>query len=94
MNAIVSLYKTLVLVFLFVVLVVGAFAFLMVATNANLTMADRLPAFAIIGAVTLGMFLMVSGLALVISMHDRHNEIAEGVHRIASALERQAGDRT
>lgn len=44
---------------------------------------------AIVGVVAIGINL--GAIAILISLHDRHKEIADGVHRIATALERDAG---
>ena len=87
MNAIVSFYKNFILGILFVVLVAGMVAIFLIAGNGDLPAEQRwLVSGAIVGGVALT-FLIVAWSALIISMHDRHNEIAEGVHRIAQALE-------
>ena len=87
MNAIVGIYKNFILGLLFLVLVGGTLAALIVISNGDLQSPERLGAIAaIIGAVILS-FLIVAWSAVIISIHDRYNEIAEGVHRIAQALE-------
>ena len=45
---------------------------------------------AIAGALAAVVFMIVNlgAIAILISIHDRHKEIAEGVHRIAEAIER------
>ena len=60
---------------------------LLVTSNGNLPSEERFGAIAaIIGAMIVS-FLIVAWSAVIISIHDRYNEIAEGVHRIAQALE-------
>lgn len=90
MNAIVSLYKNFILTLLFIGLTGAFLAGLLVTTSADMPGSQRLlTLFGILGGAFL-MFLLVAWSAVILSIHDRHNEIAEGVHRIADALENAA----
>lgn len=87
MGAIVSLLKKTILFFLFIGLTVAIVAFLLVATNEELPLEQKSLTLAGIAATAFFMFLWVAGIAVILSIHDRHNEIAEGVHRVAEAIE-------
>ena len=90
MNAIVSVYKNFILALLFVALTAAFLAALIVGTNTEVPWEQRGLILVGIFAAAFLMFLMVAASAVILSIHDRHNEIAEGVHRIADALENPA----
>ncbi len=88
MSFIVSMVKYVILGGLFLTLVAGIVGLLFlfsgdlpIPPEAKLTVAA--------GGITLFLLMVLSfgGVAIIISLHDRHREIAEGVHRIAEALE-------
>lgn len=89
MPFIVSLFKYLILGICFLVLV-GLALLVFAALDPNGPFQDAAAPYAIAGALA-GVVLLVINLgaiAILISLHDRHQEIAEGVHRIAQAIER------
>ena len=90
MNAIVSVYKNFILTLLFLTLVGGLLAVMVVATTDVVPGASRVLIIGAIIGATLLSFLLIASSAIIISIHDRHNEIAEGIHRIAEALEARA----
>lgn len=53
---------------------------------------DAAAPYAIAGALAAVVFLIINlgAIAILISIHDRHKELAEGVHRIAQAIERRS----
>jgi hypothetical protein len=88
MSFIVSMVKYVILGGLFFTLVAGVVGLLFlfggdlpVPPEARLTVAA--------GGIAMFLLFVLSfgGVAILISLHDRHREIAEGVHRIADALE-------
>lgn len=92
MAFIVSLYKYLIIIGCFVI--IAGLAFLVFA-SADLERAtgQQITATTIGFAVFAGLLLIIVlfGTAVLISIHDRHREVAEGIDRIASVLERQRG---
>lgn len=89
MAFIVSLVKYIVLTFCFVLLVGLVFGLLWAGDNGVFSSPEN--AIGIIVAVVVGMmsFVLYLGIvAIFLSIHDRHREIAEGVHRIADELQR------
>ena len=90
MNAIVTLLKQTILIGLFVFLTIAIAGFMLVATNDTMVFETKLPILVGIVVVTFLVFLAHAGIAVVLSIHDRHDEIAEGVHRIADAIDRHA----
>lgn len=89
MAFIVSLFKYLILGVCFLVLI-GLALLVMAALDPTGPLHAAAP-YAIGGAL-LGVVVLILNLgaiAILISLHDRHKEIAEGVHRIAHALEKQ-----
>lgn len=91
MPFIVSLYKYLIFAFCFAILVMIALAVMVGMDPAN-PMAEALTPYMIASAIMAVIFLVLclGSLAILISLHDRHREIAEGIDRIAIALERAA----
>ena len=87
MNAIVSLYKNFILFLLFITLVAAMLAGLLIASSSEPLGPSEFLTIGLIGGATLLSILVVAWSAVIISIHDRHNEIAEGIHRIADALE-------
>ena len=89
---IVSLYKYLIFAFCFVILVMVALGVMVSVDPAN-PMAEALTpymmAFAILGFMFL--VLCLGSVAVLISIHDRHREIAEGIDRMATVLESSHG---
>lgn len=91
MPFIVSLFKYIILVICFLFLVVIALAVIAVVDPGG-PLAGVATPYAIalaLGAIIL-MILNLGGVAILISLHDRHREIAEGINRIAGALERSS----
>lgn len=86
MGAVVSLLKNAVLALLFIGLVVGIAAIALVSSGPA-PVEQKLIVIAVVVAAEICLFLAVASTAVVLSIHDRHNEIAEGVHRIAQAIE-------
>jgi hypothetical protein len=89
MAFIVSLFKYLILGTCFLMLI-GISLFVFAAVDPDGPMQGMTTPYAIGGALV-GVVLMIINLgavAILISLHDRHKEIAQGVHRIAEALER------
>ncbi len=91
MSFIVSMVKYAIFGGLFFTLVAGIVGLLFlfsgdfpIAPEAKLTVAA--------GGITMFLLMVLSfgGVAIMISLHDRHREIADGVHRIADALEAAA----
>jgi hypothetical protein len=91
MSVIVSLVKYVILGGLFITLVAGVIGLLFLF-NGDLPVAPEVKLSVAAGGIAmfLLMVLSFSGVAIIISLHDRHREIAEGVHRIAKALEADA----
>lgn len=92
MPFIVSLFKYLILGVCFLVLV-GLALFVFAAVDPNGPLHGAGASYAIAGALAGVVFLIINlgAIAILISLHDRHKELAEGVHRIASAIERHNG---
>ncbi len=90
MPFIVSLFKYLILGVCFLV-IVGLALFVFAAMDPNGPLHAAAP-YAIAGALAAVVFLIINlgAIAILISIHDRHKEIAEGVHRIAQAIERRS----
>ncbi len=88
MSFIVSMVKYVILGGLFLLLVSGVVGLLLLFTDAFPIPAEMKLSIAI-GGIALFLLFVLSfgGVAIMISLHDRHREIAEGVHRIAEALE-------
>jgi hypothetical protein len=89
MAFIASLFKYLILGACFLMLV-GIALVVFAAVDPDGPMQGLLTPYAI-GGGFLGLVFMIINLgaiAILISLHDRHKEIAQGVHRIAEALER------
>jgi hypothetical protein len=91
MSFIVSMIKYVILGGLFITLVAGIIGLLFlfsgdlpIAPEAKLTVAA--------GGIAMFLLMVLSfgGVAIMISLHDRHREIVDGVHRIADALEAEA----
>lgn len=90
MPFIVSLFKYLILGICFLVLV-GLALFVFAAVDPNGPFHAAGAPYAIAGALVAVVFLIINlgAIAILISLHDRHKEIAQGVHRIAAAIERR-----
>ena len=92
MAFIVSLFKYVILIGCFAILVAMALAiFAVVDPSSPLSGAATPYMLAGSAAGLLFLLLNLAGLALVISLHDRHREIAEGIDRVATALEQHTG---
>jgi hypothetical protein len=98
MPYIVNLMKKVVLILFFFAIIGLVLAALLVTTNSLTNNSEGVAGIGVgilvggIGGLVLTVF-MCGAFALAISNHDRNNEIAEGVHRIADALEaRDAGE--
>lgn len=91
MPFIVSLVKYIIFFGCFVVLV-GVGLLLIAVFDSQNPMAASVTPMALAWAAGFLVFLVLSlgGVATLISLHDRHREIAEGIHRIAEALESAA----
>lgn len=95
MSFIVSMVKYLILVGLFTVLVAGVIGLLFLFSETSLMPPEAKFSMAAGGiAAFLLLVLSFGGVAILISLHDRHREIAEGVHRIAEALEADTQERS
>jgi hypothetical protein len=88
MPFIVSLYKYLILAVCFLVLV-GLALLVFASVDPNGPFHEEFGPYGIIIALVGVVFLIINlgAIAILISMHDRHKEIAQGIHRIALALE-------
>jgi len=88
MPFIVSLFKYIILAFCFMVLVGVALAMFAVVDPSG-PMAGQAKPYVIgsIAAFLVFFVLSLGAIAILISIHDRHREIAEGIDRIAAALE-------
>lgn len=95
MSFIVSMVKYLILAGLFIVLVAGVIGLLFLFSDTSLIPPEAKFSMAL-GGVAAFLFLVLSfgGVAILISLHDRHREIAEGVHKIAEALEAKTQTRS
>lgn len=88
MPFIVSLFKYLILVVCFLVLV-GLALLVFAAIDPSGPLRAGAAPYAVVGALAGVVFLIINlgAIAILISLHDRHKEIAEGVHRVAQAIE-------
>ena len=88
MAFIVSLFKYLILGACFVMLV-GITLLVFAAADPNGPMQGMATPYAVGGALVAVVFMVINlgAIAILISLHDRHKEIAAGVHRIAEAIE-------
>lgn len=88
MAFIVSLFKYLILGACFLMLV-GIVLVVLAAVDPNGPMQGMATPYAIGGALVAVVFMVINlgAIAILISLHDRHKEIASGVHRIAEAIE-------
>lgn len=91
MRFIVDLYRFIIVAFCAVALIGGAVA-LFAALDTNGPLAGAYPGWvsAIAAAVAVMFILTVGGLAMIISIHDRHAELANAAGTTAAALERIA----
>jgi hypothetical protein len=88
MSSIVSMVKYVILGGLFILLVSGVVGMLLLFTDAFPIPTEMKLSIAVGGIAMFLLFVLsFGGVAIMISLHDRHREIAEGVHRIAEALE-------
>jgi hypothetical protein len=85
---IVSLYKYIVLVFCFFVLVgVGLAVFTIADPTGPMVVQAKPYLIASLAAFLVFFVLGLGATAILLSVHDRHREIAAGIDRIASTLE-------
>lgn len=93
MPFIVSIFKYLILAVCFLALVALALL-VFAAVDPNGPLHGAAP-YVIPGALVGVVFLILNlgAVAILVSLHDRHKEIAEGVHRIADAIENRVGER-
>lgn len=90
MAFIVSLFKYMILAGCFAVLVAAALGVLAVIDPSSPLHGAATPyVIGVAAALLIFLVLNLAGLAIIISLHDRHREIAEGVDRVANALERR-----
>ena len=90
MPFIVSLFKYLILGVCFLVIVgLALLAFAAVDPNGPFQAVGAPYAFAGVLVAVVFLIINLGAIAILISLHDRHKEIAEGVHRIAQAIERR-----
>jgi hypothetical protein len=89
MAFIVSLFKYLILGVCFLMLI-GIALLVIASLDPNSALHGAATPAALGGAFLGVVFLIINlgAIAILISLHDRHKEIAEGVHRIADAAER------
>jgi hypothetical protein len=85
---IVSLFKYLILGACFLMLT-GIALFVFAAIDPNGPMQGLATPYAIGGVLIAVVFMILNlgAIAILISLHDRHKEIASGVHRVAEAIE-------
>ncbi len=88
MAFIVSLFKYLILGACFLMLV-GIALIVIAVIDPNGPMQGLATPYAVGGALVGIVFMVINlgAIAILISLHDRHKEIASGVHRIADAIE-------
>jgi hypothetical protein len=91
MSFIVSMVKYVILGGLFITLVAGVVGLLFLFSN-DLPFPPEAKLSIAAGGIAIFLLLVLSfgGVAILISLHDRHREIAEAVHRIADALDADA----
>ncbi|RDV07386.1 hypothetical protein DXH95_08555 [Sphingorhabdus pulchriflava] len=91
MAFIVSLFKYVIFAFIFVVLV-GLVLGLIWAADTGLFASSEFTFGTILALTTGGILfiLYIGAIAILVSLHDRHRELVEGVIRIADELERVA----
>ena len=93
MAFIVSLFKYIILGLCFVMLVAIVFGLMWAVDSGVFQNAETAAStIALLAAGTVFFVLYIGGIAILISLHDRHRELAEGVHRIADELQRVAKD--
>jgi hypothetical protein len=88
MPFIVSLFKYIILAVCFLILVAVVLVVFAFLDSSNPLAAGATPV--VIGSafvVLIFLVLNLGGVAILISVHDRHREIAEGIHRIADMIE-------
>lgn len=93
MAFIVSMFKYIILSLCFVVLVAIVFGLFYAIDSGLLQSAQA--AFSTVALIVVGgvfFILYIGGIAILISLHDRHRELAEGVHLIADELKRIASE--
>ena len=88
MAFIVSLFKYLILGACFLMLI-GFALFVFAAIDPNGPIRGLATPYAIGGVLIAVVFMIINlgAIAILISLHDRHKEIASGVHRVAEAIE-------
>lgn len=88
MAFIVSLFKYLILGACFLMLV-GIALLVFAAVDPNGPMQGMATPYVIGGALVAIVFMVINlgAIAILISLHDRHKEIAAGIHRVAEAIE-------
>lgn len=92
---IVSLVKYIVLAICFIFMVVLVFALLWAADNGVFNSPEiTIGTIATVIAGAVFFVLWVGGIAILLSIHDRHRELAEGVHRIADELQRISNEKS
>ena len=89
MPFIVSLFKYVILGVCFLLLIGLAFIFFAVMDPTGPMQGLVSTPQALVGLLFVAVFMVLylGVMAILISLHDRHKEIAEGVHRIAEAIE-------
>lgn len=93
MPFIVSLFKYIILAVCFIFLVVIALGVIaLVDPSGPLGGAATPYGIALALGAVIFLILNLGGIAILISLHDRHREIAEGIDRIARALERSSAN--
>lgn len=91
MRFIVDLYRYIIIVFCGLALIGGAVA-LFAALDPSGPLAGAYPAWVIAAALATAMLFILSigGLAIIVSIHDRHAALSDSVEQTAAALERMA----
>ena len=95
MSFIVSMVKYLILGGLFITLVAEIVGFLFLFTG-DLPIAPEAKLMVAASGIALFLLMILSfgGVAIMISLHDRHREIVDGVDRVADTLEADALNRS
>lgn len=89
MAFIVSLFKYIILGLCFVMLVAIVFGLMWAVDSGVFQNAETAAStIALLAAGTMFFVLYIGGIAILMSLHDRHRELAEGVHLIADELKR------
>ena len=95
MAFIVSLFKYIILTFCFLMLIAIVFGLMWSIDQGVLTSPEMaMGTIALVVAVFVFFILYIGGIAILISLHDRHREVAEGIHRIADELKRVSNERS